>query len=480
MNVWLTERSNWTYVQSDNANWAWRWLNEALTVPTEADDPAMTCFDWEAGRFPRGFTPRIVHQLYQQGVQVHWGRDEMQLRNPDFRPPAGELRHFQSWAVEEMAKHEYGILDIATRFGKSYVYAGWYARMGRPMTLIIVPRAAIAQQMQEELSEWLGEPVGLVAGSVNPTPEWQNITVAIEQSLCDPGGFVRREHIPYLQAVEARIRDECHILGELMVPLIQAMPWCKYAWAASATPFTEKPKQNYLMIGWHGDTRVRISSRFLADHGILAQVEAFFHRLHHPADLRTTDWDEIYKSQVVNNTDRNDLIAKIARYEMERGRNGLIFINHVKHGKNILEHVPGAVLVSSKELTQKQCNQIKADFNAGLAQCVIVTKKWREGVTLHADFAINAEGSKADHVTVQKLGRGLLPKESGAPLRWHDIDDSGIGSLNRHSRMRRDSLLREEWPVVRFPDFEAFVRADADPVMRAMIELDMALENSVG
>lgn len=465
MEVTLYEKNNHTFADV-NQNWAaWNIIDQALTLIPE-DEAPYKFFNTADGSFLRGFTPRIVGALQRANYKVNWFSTGHTVRNPQHGPVSGELQHLQPWAVEEVAKHEYGLIDIATRFGKSYLYAGWYARMGRPMTLITVPRAAIASQMKKELEEFLGEPVGLIAGSVSTKKTWQNFTIAIEASLCDKSGQVYPEHLPYLQSVQARIRDECHIQGKLLHVVNAAMPYVIYSFGSSATPKVSNEVTNWVNEGWYGPSRIRISSKCLADRGILAQVKAVMHKFQHVRHP-TLDWIDLYKTGIVHNVPRNQLIANIAKAQINSGRCGLIFINYTAHGEELKKEIPGSVIVSSKHLTQKESEEIKELFNSGKVRCVIVTKKWREGVTLRSDFGINAEGMQADHVTIQKLGRGLLPKTHGEPLFWHDILDGGNRTLYKHAQARLNTLKREEWEVGIFEE-----NAQGDNVRNALLELE--------
>ena len=326
--------------------------------------------------------------------------------------------------------------------------------------------------MQTELQAWLGEPVGIVAGTVSSERTWQNITVAIDKSLCEENGLMRAEHIPYLLAVEARILDECHIGGKFGLAVNYATPNVIYSWGGSATPQTEDELKNWYLQGWFGPTRVRVSSKALADRGILSQVECAFHFLAHDDYGGTLDWTDLYKSAIVNNPKRNKLIADLANIELAAGQQGLIFVNHVAQAENIKANIPGSVIVASKLISQKQAEKIRKLFNSGEVRCVIVTKKWREGVTVGADFGINAEGGRADHVVVQKLGRGLLPKISGAAFRWHDIWDSGNGLMFRHATARRNTITREEWPVTRYMNLNEYRTKNPDAVRAALVEIE--------
>lgn len=462
MPVVLVEDTNWTEVHVTDypVSQIHSILESILTVPTENGEEHAPFFQPGYPYFMRGLTPFVVQELFRFGIHTEWHVRPRQVNN--YSPLPVEFgRPLQNWVVDEMLKHRYGVIDIATRFGKSFVYLQWYFRAGRPRTIIFVPTADIAGQMRDDFKSVTDEPIGMVASTVQKEPDWQNLTICIENSLFDgkTGGYLKPEFLPYLAACEARIRDECHKAATMQANAYMAMPNCIYSWGSSATPLVGNSYKDMGLIGWHGPKRVEITAACAASYGIIAPVNAVWLPFYHEGEIVSEDYSEKYKASVVANFPRNQMIAWIARELTEKGKQGLIFVNYSEQGQRIANDIPGSMVVASTLITQKEADDIKRWFNAGDIKVVCCTKKWREGVTFKCDFAINAEAMQADHVTVQKLGRGLIPKADGRPFLWVDIDDFGVKMLRRWADKRRDCLSDEGWAQTTFMDPRAFQQA---------------------
>lgn len=461
MPVMLVEDTNWTevHVTGYDVSLIHDIIERILTVAPDQDGEYPPFFQPGYPYFLRGLTPFVVQELFRYGVHTEWHQRPRQQNNYSPREVTFG-RPLQDWVVDEMLKHRYGVIDIATRFGKSFVYLQWYFRAGRPRTLVFAPTADIAGQMREDWRTVTDEPIGVVAATVQKEHDWQNITICIENSLCEgKGGGVKPEVIPYLAACEARIRDECHKAGDRQMLIYQYMPNCIWSWGSSATPLVGKEYKDYALIGWHGPKRVEVTAAAAAAHGIIAPVNAVWLPFFHHGELPTENFDDKYKSSIVQNRERNLMIAWLARQLTETGKQGLIFVNYSEQGQRIANDIPGCYVVASKLISQSEADHIKKLFNAGEISCVCCTKKWREGVTFQCDFAINAEAMQADHVTVQKLGRGLIPKADGRPFLWVDIDDFGVKMLRRWADKRRDCLDNEGWAQTTFMDDRGFSQA---------------------
>lgn len=461
MPVMLVEDTNWTevHVTGYDVSLIHDIIQQVLTIPGAEEEGIPPFFQSGYPFFMRGLTPYVVQELFRYGVHTEW---HQRPRNQNNYSPREVTfgRPLQNWVVDEMLKHRYGVIDIATRFGKSFVYLQWYFRAGRPRTLVFAPTADIAKQMREDWRSVTDEPIGMVAATVQKEHDWQNITICIENSLFDgrSGGNLKPEVIPYLEACEARIRDECHNAGTRQAIIYQHMNNCIWSWGSSATPLVGHDYKDWGLIGWHGPKRVEVTAAAAAAHGIIAPVNAVWLPFFHEGEI-VGEFSDKYEASVVTNRNRNLMIAWIARQLTEQGLQGLIFVNYAEHAQRIANDIPGSMVVASKLITQKQANDIKRWFNAGEVQSVCCTKKWREGVTFQCDFAINAEAMQADHVTVQKLGRGLIPKEDGRPFLWIDIDDYGVKMLRRWADKRRDCLESEGWAQTTFMDDRAFSAA---------------------
>ncbi len=187
--------------------------------------------------------------------------------------------------------------------------------------------------------------------------------------------------------------------------------------------------------------------------------------------MEKVSWEIKYHNCIVVNERRNALVSDIARLEMQKGNTGIIFIEHVAQAERIQANIPGALIVASKLVSHKQAEEIKAAFNSGQVRCVICTKKWREGVTVNCDFGINAGGLRAEHIVVQKLGRGLLPKQDGAHFRWYDFYDQGEPTIFNQAQERMRAIDNQEWERSFYFTIEEYALQFADPVRRALLEI---------
>jgi len=430
-------------------------IKEALTVYNKDGDP-FTSFYPEGVHgiappmsFLKGHTERLCTYLAGRGIGVEfYPADLIEQRQspPDFTPPVGELIKLQPWAVENIVKHQYGIMSLCTRFGKSYVYAGMYVALGRPRTMMIAKTVTIAEQVSRELAKWLGEPVGVVSHTIGKTA-WHNFNVGIAKSFYPRNSSeIRPEYRPLLGGLEMLIVDECHSFGSQIQSLYHHMPELIWSWGGSATPFTKEVEQQFLLEGYAGPVRIEAKAKLLSDYGYVAKLNVFWYRFKHSTPEPNAKYHDLITKHIVFDERRNQLIASIAYGEMDAGGQGIIFVDRVEHGKELCSLIPGSVFVSSTTMNRSTSNDTLRQFNNREIPVVITTKKWREGVTFRADYGINAEGANADHVTIQKVGRPLMPKEDLSAVRWYEIWDHGLQPFERWSQTRYACLRDEEWP----------------------------------
>lgn len=409
--------------------------------------------------FPRGFVDMIRDRLARHGIaSEHQPNPGLAaaLRRYD---PSGydalylKLRHqYQQWAAHIMWTNTDGIAELPTRFGKSYTLATSYVATGRPLGIVLVPRSAIIDQGTEELSEFLGEEVGWICTSQG-APNPRNLTFVSPGSIVKDGA-VRPEWIEYLSQVEAVWFDECHISGDMIRAIMLATQNRVIQWGLSATPFTDDTLKNFEIIGFTGPVRAEMKTKEAADLGLVAQMNVrlydvwFGYQTTWEGSIDTLPWADYYRLLVVTNQALNEHIAQIALTHIEAGQSVAIFVERVEHGEVLQKLIPGSV-ANVGPLNKARQQQVKKQFNEGIIPCVIATKRWREGVTIHTDVLINAEGLKAAHVQRQKFGRGLMPKQHGMPLVYYDFifHDAPREVLLRHSKARLRTYNQDGWPV---------------------------------
>jgi superfamily II DNA or RNA helicase len=125
--------------------------------------------------------------LQEQGIG--WELvDERQKGSPLELMFTGQLRADQEAAVEAMLRHDIGVLQAPTAFGKTIVAAAILARRG-VNTLVLVHRAELVRQWQERLQTFLDIPpeaIGCIGGGkAKPTGQ---LDITVMQSLAQGRG----------------------------------------------------------------------------------------------------------------------------------------------------------------------------------------------------------------------------------------------------------------------------------------------------
>lgn len=178
---------------------------------------------------PRGCLEPVQALLQKQGIG--WELvDERQRGSPLELMFAGQLRADQEAAVEAMLRHDIGVLQAPTAFGKTVVAAAILARRG-VNTLVLVHRAELLRQWQERLQTFLDVPpeaIGCIGGGkAKPTGQ---LDIAVMQSLVRKG-----EVNPVVQNYGQVIVDECHHIAAASFEAILRQVKARYVLGLSAT-----------------------------------------------------------------------------------------------------------------------------------------------------------------------------------------------------------------------------------------------------
>ncbi|WP_411875858.1 TOTE conflict system archaeo-eukaryotic primase domain-containing protein [Vulcanococcus limneticus] len=178
---------------------------------------------------PRGCLEPVQTLLQEQGID--WNLvDERQNGSPLELVFTGQLRDDQEAAVEAIVRHDIGVLQAPTAFGKTVVAAAILARRG-VNTLVLVHRAELLRQWQERLQSFLDVPpeaIGRIGGG-KAKPSGQ-LDIAVMQSLVRKG-----EVNPLVQSYGQVIVDECHHIAAASFESILKQLKARYVLGLSAT-----------------------------------------------------------------------------------------------------------------------------------------------------------------------------------------------------------------------------------------------------
>jgi len=214
-----------------------------------------------------------------------------------------------------------------------------------------------------------------------------------------------------------------------------------YRFGFSATPYRDD-NADLLIMGLFGKRSADITASELIKKGYLVPPKIYLLNFKHDKSLRYVNYQELYKLCVTENLQRNMEIVKAAIALIEADKTVLIAVNHVEHGKNLMQifdkYTQGirvAFAHGSKE--QKERDKILDKLGKRKLDCVISTSIFGEGIDIPSlDALIIAKAQKSKVDSLQLVGRVLrlneeTNKKEGIVI---DIQDKNIRYLKNHSK----------------------------------------------
>jgi len=289
---------------------------------------------------PRGCLEPVQTLLQEQGIG--WELvDERQRGSPLELVFTGQLRADQEAAVEAMLRHDIGVLQAPTAFGKTVVAAAILARRG-VNTLVLVHRAELLRQWQERLQTFLDvapEAIGCIGGGkAKPTGQ---LDIAVMQSLVRKG-----EVNPLVQTYGQVIVDECHHIAAASFEAILRQVKARYVLGLSATLVRRDGLQPILFLQC-GPIR-HIAQRPAGAPQILELVSRTHQLPALPADLPIQE----LMRRLAEDQRRTDCIVAEALAAWEEGRKLLLLSERTDHITAIAgalsEQVPNLFLLHGR------------------------------------------------------------------------------------------------------------------------------------
>lgn len=154
-------------------------------------------------------------------------------------------------------------------------------------------------------------------------------------------------------------------------------------------------------------------------------------------------WGE-YQDGIVDNGRRNKLIQEVTDDLRALGHTILILVDRLDHGEHLERLLVDSIFLHG---TSGMANRKRGlmDMATGHRPIVIATSIFDEGVDVPAiSCLIPARGGKAEHRSIQAVGRGMRPDEGKDRLIVVDFYDGFTRRLRRHSRARRDAYMNTE------------------------------------
>ena len=365
--------------------------------------------------FPVGCLEHVTRILDMYSVDygveglVRPGRGDLDLGwNTDMT-----LRDYQQEAVDEALAYGNGVIVLPTGAGKTLI--GLYlAHTVSRSTLVLVHRQEIADQWVEQIDDILGyEPAVYYGG----TRETGDVQVALYQSIYDDGEIrddARLDH-------DVALFDEVHRVGADTFSTVAMEASAPYRWGFSATPERED-NATLKVIGGTGPMIADLSAETLIEQGYLAKPEwSIFEAPTSEGRSAYRQWQAEYKGEIVENEERNELIANVTG---DLRRPTLLTVERISHGERLESLIPDSEFIHGDASDREE--NIQA-FRDGDLDVLIATRGIvGEGFDVPEirSFAV-AGGLKSSTSMIQQVGRALRPSGEENTATIVDFVDRG-------------------------------------------------------
>lgn len=252
---------------------------------------------------------------------------------------------------------------------------------------------------------------------------------------------------------EARVHifDECHLAACDTIQEIAKHIKPEHMYGMSASPWRDDGG-DLLIESILGDTVVNISASYLIERDYLVQPIIKFVPVP-PLDGLPKQYQSIYKKYVVDNEERNELVAKGAESLVNLGYQTLVLYNSLEHGNTLFEKISSRVpcaILSGKDSSEER-DAVKEQLERGEIKCIVASRIFDIGVDLPSlSGLIIASSGKSSVRALQRIGRVIRKypgKKQSAIIDFYDQ----AKFLDKHSLARRRIYKSEERFDVRWP-----------------------------
>jgi superfamily II DNA or RNA helicase len=413
-------------------------------------------FKIETGKFLTGLLPEVQfilddklgvkYQVIDERQRINTGIESVDDQFLNRWLQKGKdpitLHDYQVEFINLVNKHHRGVVFAPTSAGKTNIMVGILKALppGTP-TLILQNRAGLAQQNYDEICQWGFPGVGAVWGG---TFKPNLITVATVQSA------QKIERL--LPKFKALIVDEIHDMMSAMPKAVyRRMKLASVRIAMSATPFKfgeTDTVQKFYVKGFFGPvlklkkstTTGILTTQELQNRGILSASKCIFYPIDEPKIPHDIYMDAVTRG-IAESYYFHDIVKRLATQQTGRT---LILVDRIAHGDALHSLIPGSLWVQGKDNATTRKSVIKQLQKSSQDVVAIATQQiFNTGINVFIHNLINAAGGQADHLIVQRMGRGLRKAEDKAGLNYYDFVFDINDYLLDHSK-KRIRILQEQ------------------------------------
>jgi superfamily II DNA or RNA helicase len=409
-------------------------------------------FKIKTGRFLTGLLPEVqaAIQILGRRVEIEDYREPINFAHEsidenflNYGEEAVVLRDYQVDLINQVIKHKRGVVFAPTSAGKTHIMLGILKSLPpKTPTLFLCNRKSLVEQNYQEMIKWGLEDVGRLYDRYK---EPNMITCSTIQSL-----HKIEDLLPLFKVL---IVDEIHdMTSKKPKQYYVKLKGACIRIAVSATPFKfgEKDKsQKYTVKGHFGpvlktktaDTkRGVLTTKKLQERNILSKSKCTFYPIDEPRIPYAIYQDAITEG-IAENPHFHEIVTRLAK--KLQGRT-LILVERIAHGDALADMIPGALWIQGKDdLDTRQIVIEKLQAATDDTVAIATHQIFNTGINVFLHNLINAAGGKAEHLIIQRMGRGLRTADDKETLDYYDFVFNTNDYLLSHSK-KRVKILKSE------------------------------------
>jgi len=379
------------------------------------------------------------------------------------------LRDYQNEVVELSCKKSRGIIKAATGSGKTCICCGIAKEIACVPLVFFVIRKDLLYQAKDEFEKFLcKDGIDIEVGVVGDGKcDIKDITIVTVQTAvrsiykkskkikiindapsekeiecsCDDKEAIRK----LISNAKVMICDEVqHWSSETCQVISDNCKSAYYRFGLSATPYRDYG-DDILIEACFGKTISEIDASFLIKKGVLVKPKICFV---HTSGAFKGNYHQVYSEAIVNNEYRNNLIKNFAENMIESGRQVLVLVKQIDHGKILEELIDNSKFIhgsSSRDIRKQHLDYMRE----GGSHVTIASSIFDEGIDIKPlDGLILAGSGKSSTRALQRIGRVIRKHENKSDAFVVDFYDN-VKYLKNHSKKRKSMYNTES-------EFEVF------------------------
>lgn len=341
------------------------------------------------------------------------------------------LRDYQKEAIKTLITHNGGIMVMPCGAGKTITIVE-YLKIMNKKALVLCPTKDIRTQ-------WERYGLSTLVASTYQNPKLK------EQK--------------YLEQYDIIVMDECHHSPcNTLYKIAMKIKTNTILIGCSATIYSDKKirddGEDMKIFAALGQITYNITRSELVKQGWLVNAKVIYLQPRFKTDGKYMDYPTVYRTEIIENMDRNERIVEIALREWQRGHKTLILVSHIIHGQKIFEEIntlnlytppPKIIFVHGKSKDRDQ------DMNK--YDIIIASSIYDEGYDLkNLDRLILAGSGKSQIKITQRVGRILRPAPNKSTAIIYDFIDTPK-YLKKQYLLRREQLS-EDFEIEEVPNLD--------------------------